>query len=92
MNKVELIEAIASKTGLTKKDVENTLNNFTNIVTNTLKKGEKVILTGFGQFEVIKTKARIGVNPRNLSKKINIPSILAPKFRAGKTFKDAIKR
>ncbi len=92
MNKVELINIISSKTGVTKRDAENMIDTLIQTIINTLKKGEKVVLTGFGMFETIKTKSRIGVNPRNLSRKISIPSIILPKFRAGKRLKDEMRK
>lgn len=92
MNKAELIEILAQKTKNTKKDTEAILETMENIITETLKKGERVIFTGFGTFEVKKSKSREGVNPRNTSERIRIPEILSPKFRAGKTLKDAIRQ
>lgn len=64
MNKSELIDAMASKTGLSKKDTEATLKAFTEVVTETLKKDEKVQLTGFVTFQVSKRKERKGRNPK----------------------------
>ncbi len=87
---MELVEAIADKSGLTKKDVESTVNAFEAVVITTLKKGQKVTLTGFGTFEARKMKARAGVNPQT-GAKINIPARTVPKFKAGKSFKDAVK-
>jgi len=90
MNKMELVEAIANKGGLTKKDAENAVNTFVEVVIETLKKNDKVTLTGFGTFEARKMKARKGVNPQT-GAKINIPARTNPKFKAGKSFKDAVK-
>ena len=64
MNKSDLIAAIAAKTGETKKDAEATLNAFVDVVTETLVKGDKVQLVGFGSFEVRKRAARKGRNPQ----------------------------
>jgi len=89
MNKAELVAALAEKTGLTKKDAEGALAAFTDIVTCTLKKGEKVQLMGFGSFEVKSRAARKGHNPAT-GKEIDIPASKAPVFKAGKAFKDAI--
>lgn len=91
MNKMELVEAIASKSGLTKKDAETAVKTFEEVVTTTLKKAEKVTLTGFGTFEARKMKARNGVNPQT-GAKITIAATTVPKFKAGKSFKDAIKK
>ena len=64
MNKSDLIAALAAKTGSTKKDAEATLNAFVDVVTETLVKGDKVQLVGFGSFEVRKRAARKGRNPQ----------------------------
>jgi len=64
MDKAELIEEISSKVGLTKKDTGNVVNAIVQTITNTLKKGEKVTLVGFGTFQVLERKARRGVNPQ----------------------------
>ena len=89
MNKTELIEEIAKQTGLTKKDAEAGLKAFTETVKKQLKKGQKVQLVGFGTFEVSKRKAREGINPAT-QQKIKIKASKAPKFKAGKAFKDAL--
>lgn len=87
MNKTELIEAIASEAGVVKKDAEAMLNAFTDIVGDTMKKGDKVQITGFGTFEVSKRKARMGRNPQT-GEAIKIPAAAAPKFKPGKTLKE----
>ena len=89
MNKTELIAAIAAKTGETKKDAEATLNAFVNVVSETLAKGDKVQLVGFGSFEVRKRAARKGRNPRT-KEEIKIPASKAPVFKAGKALKDLV--
>ena len=86
MNKTELIAAIAAKTGETKKDAEATLNAFVNVVSETLAKGDKVQLVGFGSFEVRKRAARKGRNPQT-KEEIKIPASKAPVFKAGKALK-----
>lgn len=91
MNKMELIDALASETELSRKDAEKTLSALINVVTKKLKAGEKVAITGFGTFGVTKRKARTGVNPQNPSEKIQIPAMTVPKFTAGKTLKDTLK-
>lgn len=92
MNKVKLIETISSKTKSNKKEIGRILDIFEDTIIYELQKGNKVTLTGFGAFEIIKTKIRQGVNPRNISQRIVIPSIKIPKFRAGKRFKDEIRK
>ncbi len=91
MNKSELIAAIASKTGATKKDAEATLNAFIDVVTETLVKGDKVQLVGFGSFEVRKRAARKGRNPQT-KEEIKIPASKAPVFKAGKALKDLVNK
>ena len=91
MNKTELIAAIAAKTGETKKDAEATLNAFVNVVSETLAKGYKVQLVGFGSFEVRKRAARKGRNPQT-KEEIKIPASKAPVFKAGKALKDLVNK
>jgi DNA-binding protein HU-beta len=91
MNKAELIQVIADKIGAKKTEVEKTIATFIDVVTTTLKKKGEVILTGFGSFSAKKRAARIGVNPQQPSQKIKIPATTVPKFKAGKTLKDALK-
>ena len=89
MNKAELIAAMAEKAEMTKKDSESALNAFIATVTESLKKGEKVGLVGFGTFEVKKRAAREGVNPQT-KKAIKIPAKKAPVFKAGKGLKETV--
>ena len=89
MNKTELVAAIAEKTELSKADSEKALKAFIETVEGALKKGDKVQLVGFGTFEVKKTAARTGHNPRT-GEKFKIKASKTPKFKAGKAFKDAV--
>ena len=91
MNKAELIAAIAAKTGATKKSAEESVNAFIEVVTESLKKGEKVQLVGFGSFEVLNRAARKGRNPQT-KEEIKIPASKAPKFKAGKALKDIVNK
>lgn len=91
MNKAGLIDTIAEKTGMTKKQAEDMLVAFTEIITNKLKGKEEVSITGFGTFIAKERSARAGVNPQNPKEKIQIPAVTIPKFRAGKALKDALK-
>ena len=91
MNKAELIAAIAAKTGDTKKGTEEFVNALVDVVTATLKKGEKVQLVGFGSFEVRKRAARKGRNPQT-KEEIKIPASKAPVFKAGKALKDLVNK
>ena len=89
MNKTELVAAMAEKAELSKKDAEGALKAFIDVVTDELKKGEKVQLVGFGSFEVSERAATEGINP--LTKKpMSIPASKAPKFKAGRGLKDAV--
>ena len=81
MNKTELIAAVAEKTGLTKKDAERVVSATFETVTETLKKGDKVSVSGFGIFEVKTREARIGRNPRT-QEEIKIPATKRPAFKA----------
>ena len=89
MNKAELVAAMAENAGLSKKDSEKALAAFVSVVTDELKKGEKVQLVGFGTFEVAERPERTGRNPQT-KKAIKIPASKAPKFKAGKALKDTV--
>ena len=91
MNKAELVAALAAKTGDTKKVSEAAVNAFVDVVTEALKKGDKVQLVGFGSFEVRKRAARKGRNPQT-KEEIKIPASKAPVFRAGKPLKDLVNK
>ncbi len=90
MNKVELIGAVASKSEISKKDVEKVINAFTNVVADTLVDGDKVAITGFGTFEVVERAERQGRNPTT-GEAITIAASKSPKFKAGKALKEAVK-
>lgn len=91
MNKTELVSAIATETGLTKKDSEATLKAFINTVSKELKKGGSVQLIGFGTFDVGKRGARTGRNPQT-GEAIKIKAAKTPKFKAGKALKDIVNK
>jgi DNA-binding protein HU-beta len=91
MNKSDLINSIASKSGLNKKNSEAALNALIASVEDTLKSGEKVTLVGFGTFEVRKRAARKGRNPQT-KQEITIPESKAPVFKAGKGLKDTVNK
>jgi DNA-binding protein HU-beta len=90
MTKAELIDKIASGAGITKADAGRVIDAILDAVKNTLKKGNKVTLVGFGTFSVSKRKARKGRNPQT-GATIKIAARKVPKFTAGKTLKDAVK-
>lgn len=91
MNKTELAQKVSDKVGITKAQAEATLEAFTEIATSEMKAGGEVVLTGFGTFSARARKGREGINPRNPSQKIAIPTVVVAKFKAGKNLKDALK-
>jgi DNA-binding protein HU-beta len=91
MNKAELVEAIAKKTGSTKASVEGTLDALMETVTVTLTKGDSVALIGFGTFSVSKRAARKGRNPAT-GAEIKIPASKVAKFSAGAKLKKSVNR
>ena len=91
MTKAELIETLASRAGVSKKAAGDLLNSFVDVVTEKIKSGEKVAITGFGAFSISHRAARSGINPQTKAK-IEIPAMDVPKFTAGKSLKEAIKK
>ena len=89
MSKQQLVEMMASKAGLTKADAARALDAFMESVTETLKKGDKVSLVGFGTFATSKREARTGRNPRT-GETVNIAARTAATFKAGAKLKDAL--
>ena len=90
MNKTTLISYIAEKNDMTKVDAEKILDSFMEAVTKTLKKGDQIALTGFGTFSITHRKARTARNPRT-GEAIKVKATKAPKFKAGKKLKEAVK-
>jgi DNA-binding protein HU-beta len=91
MTKAELLSAIAKKGGYTKKDAEKALDAVIGTVTDTLAKGEKVSISGFGAFEVRQRAAKDSINPQT-KKKIHIAAKKVPAFKAGKALKDIVNK
>ena len=89
MNKAELIAVVAEKTAVSRKDVDKVLNGVLDTIMETLKKGEKVSLVGFGSFEAKVRPARMGHNPLTKAE-IEIAASKAATFKAGKALKDAL--
>lgn len=89
MNRKDLVDALAEKTGSTKADAERNVAALIDIVTATLKKGDSVALVGFGTFEVRKRAARTGRNPLT-GAELKIKAATVPAFKAGKALKDAV--
>ena len=91
MNKSDLVNALAAKTGATKKSAEESLNAMLEVVKEALVKGEKVQLVGFGSFETKTRAARKGKNPQT-GAEMKIPACKAPSFKAGKALKDVVNK
>lgn len=91
MNKTELVAALSTKTGASKKASEASLNAIVDIISTTLKKGDKIQLVGFGTFETRKRAARKGRNPQT-GAEIKIPASKSPVFKAGKALKDTVNK
>lgn len=91
MNKAELINAVAEKAALSKKDSEAAVNAALDAIAGALTEGEKVQLVGFGSFEVKKREARVGRNPKT-KEEIQIPASKVPVFKAGKALKDSVAK
>jgi nucleoid DNA-binding protein len=90
INKDALVDAIANKTDLSKKDVESVIELLEEKITQEIQQGNKVTLTGFGTFKISNRAAREGINPQTKAK-IQIPAMKVPKFTAGKALKEAVK-
>jgi len=90
MNKAELVEEVANQTGLTKRTSREVVDAVISTITDSLAREEKVTLVGFGTFQVRERKARKGVNPQT-RETIQIPAKKVPKFRAGKSLREAVK-
>ena len=89
MNKAEFIDAIADQTGKSKKEINLIVSAALDIITDTVAKGDKVVLVGFGAFELRDRQAREGRNPRT-GEKMEIPAAKFPAFSAGKQFKEKV--
>jgi len=90
INKAELIDAIVEKTDLSKKEVGAVMEAMIDKITEEMRKGNKVTLTGFGIFKTSKRAAREGRNPQT-GATIQIAATTVPKFTAGKALKEAVK-
>ena len=89
MNKAELVEKVAGKVGLTKKDVGNTVDAVIETVSDSLSQGERVTLVGFGTFQTMQRKARRGRNPQT-GREIQIAAKKVPKFSPGKGLREKV--
>ncbi|MDE6150159.1 MAG: HU family DNA-binding protein [Ruminococcus sp.] len=91
MKKAELVNLIAEKGDYSKKDAEKALSTVIDSITETLTKGDKIALVGFGTFEVRDRAAKVAINPLT-KEKINVPAKKVPAFKAGKALKDAVAK
>ena len=91
VNKKALAEVLATKTGMTKKAAIETVEIIFDEITENLKKGDKVDISGFGKFEVKDRAARTGINPAT-KEKITVPATKVPSFKAAKNLKESVKK
>ena len=91
MNKADLINAVAAKTEVSKKETEAVITATLDAITAAMQEGDKVQLVGFGSFEVKERAERIGRNPKT-KEEIKIPASKIPAFKAGKALKDAVAK
>ena len=90
MLKKDLVEAVADKTGLTKRAAAEAVDTMLDTITDALSRGDRVLITGFGAFEVRNRAARTGINPKTMER-ITLPATKVPAFKAGKALKMAVK-
>jgi len=90
MNKSQLIEAISEETTFSKKDIIKVLASWTRVIVRTLKKGEKVSVTGFGSYCLSSRPTRIGINPAT-KERIKLPAVSVPRFKPGKHLREQVK-
>ena len=90
MNKSELINSLSEETTFSKKDVSRVLDSLTRIIERSLRKGEKVSITGFGSFWISRRPARTGINP-STKERIALPEVNVPRFKAGKSLREIVR-
>ena len=90
MNKTDLVAEVSDRADISKKDADNAITAFTEVIIEQLKDGEKVQIVGFGTFEPRTRAARTGINPRT-KEPLEIAETTVPAFKAGKAFRDAMK-
>jgi DNA-binding protein HU-beta len=90
MTRVDLVEAVARRAGVTKAEAGRVVNAVFESVREALSRGEKITLTGFGTFEVRQRAERVGRNPQS-GERITIPAQRTAAFRAGKSLKEAVR-
>ncbi|HLM83806.1 MAG TPA: HU family DNA-binding protein [Candidatus Bathyarchaeia archaeon] len=90
INKEILVDMVANKTGMAKKDVEVVVDNVVDVITDALHQDRKVTIASFGTFKVTHRAAREGINPQTKAR-ITIPAVNTPKFTAGKRLKEMVR-
>jgi DNA-binding protein HU-beta len=90
MNKSELINELSEETAFSKKDVTRVVDSLTRVIGRTLKKGEKVSVTGFGSWWISRRPARKGINPAT-KQRIDLPAVNVPRFKPGKSLREVVK-
>ncbi len=90
MNRSELINSLSEETAFSKKDVTRVLDSLIRIIERTLRKGDKVSITGFGTYWVSRRPARKGINPAT-KERINLPEVSVPRFKPGKHLRELIR-
>jgi DNA-binding protein HU-beta len=91
VTKQEFVDAVANRSGLSRRDAAKAVDAVLDSITDALKKGDQVSFTGFGKFSTQFRKERQGVNPRNPGQKVTIPAATVPKFSAGSTLKASVR-
>ena len=91
MTKQEFVDAVAQRSGLSRREAGQAVDAMLDTITDTLKKRDSINFTGFGKFATSERKARMGVNPRNPGQKVHIPAATVPKFTAGSGLKQAVR-
>ena len=92
MTKQEFVDQVASKTNMSRREAADAVDAVLDSIQETLTSGGEINFTGFGKFSTQHRKERQGVNPRNPTEKVTIPAATVPKFSAGSTLKQAVKR
>jgi DNA-binding protein HU-beta len=91
MSRKQIVQALARKSGLTKRSTAEMLAHLESLITSEITAGRSITLTGFGTFFVAPRKARRGINP-NTKESLDIPGMLVPRFRAGSSLKAAVRK
>lgn len=91
MNKSEIVAMVADKIDVSRRDAEIAVDTFLDAICEALAEGDKVVISGFGTFEVRTRVARTGRNPRT-GEEISIPEQKTPAFKAGKMLKDSVNK